>query len=347
VLVIGAGTYGENIDAVPSGSSWENATTLRAAAGDGVILKPGSGARAIFLGNGAQYIIIDGLIVDGENTGSQSIRIGGEREDPAPAKHIKIMNGEVRNSNVGSACISVEQNTTDIILSNLRIYNCQGNDAFADSPGRHGIYWRADGGIVENCRFSNFSGYGIQFYDSKGGPINNNIIRNNTINNANNKGGIVLGGSANNNSIYNNIIYDVKHGMKIGGSSNKIYNNTIYEASGDGISLDGGKNIVKNNIIYANAGAAVRDGGSGNTKMTNLTTNPLFVDAANRNFSLQSKSPAIDAGETINDVPRDFAGVLRPQGEGYDIGAYEFKGSGSSSPSPVPPTNLRVLDMRQ
>jgi len=35
-------------------------------------------------------------------------------------------------------------------------------------------------------------------------------------------------------------------------------------------------------------------------------------------------SPATDAGLTLALVPNDYYGTSRPQGNGYDIGAYEL-----------------------
>ena len=56
----------------------------------------------------------------------------------------------------------------------------------------------------------------------------------------------------------------------------------------------------------------------------NMTVDPLFVDAANGDYHLQSNSPCIDAGISTNAPSTDFEGNIRPQGIGYDIGAYEF-----------------------
>jgi hypothetical protein len=53
--------------------------------------------------------------------------------------------------------------------------------------------------------------------------------------------------------------------------------------------------------------------------------NPGFVDAAAKNFRLLPKSRLVDAGITLKDVTTDFAGVPRPQGAGYDIGAFEHR----------------------
>jgi hypothetical protein len=75
------------------------------------------------------------------------------------------------------------------------------------------------------------------------------------------------------------------------------------------------------------------------TQDHNLTTNPSFVDAANKNFALQSGSPGIDAGQTISEVTVDFAGAPRPQGSTYDIGAYEYGGTQGTL---LPPGNLVV-----
>ncbi len=52
-----------------------------------------------------------------------------------------------------------------------------------------------------------------------------------------------------------------------------------------------------------------------------------FKDPGIFDLHLQSGSPAIDAGLTIDIVTNDFDGVTRPQpaGHAYDIGAYEFK----------------------
>lgn len=56
-----------------------------------------------------------------------------------------------------------------------------------------------------------------------------------------------------------------------------------------------------------------------------VNTNPLLADAGANDVSLQSGSPAIDKGvDTSPVVVRDIAGTSRPQGSGYDIGAYEY-----------------------
>jgi parallel beta-helix repeat protein len=52
-------------------------------------------------------------------------------------------------------------------------------------------------------------------------------------------------------------------------------------------------------------------------------TDPLFVNASAGDFHLQSSSPIIDHGQTQSAVPFDNEFVIRPQGTGFDIGAFE------------------------
>jgi len=59
-----------------------------------------------------------------------------------------------------------------------------------------------------------------------------------------------------------------------------------------------------------------------------IAGDPGFVDAAGGDFHLREGSPAIDAGLDLRGagVAEDFAGTPRPQGAGYDLGAYEYRG---------------------
>jgi hypothetical protein len=54
--------------------------------------------------------------------------------------------------------------------------------------------------------------------------------------------------------------------------------------------------------------------------------NPLFHDSTEGDFHLSAGSPAIDAGSPDDAPDDDYDGAPRPQGKGYDIGAFEFQG---------------------
>jgi hypothetical protein len=58
--------------------------------------------------------------------------------------------------------------------------------------------------------------------------------------------------------------------------------------------------------------------------------NPLFVSVGAKDYHLQSSSPAINAGYDLTGVVSDdYEGNSRPQGAGYDIGAFEYSGGTS------------------
>jgi hypothetical protein len=63
----------------------------------------------------------------------------------------------------------------------------------------------------------------------------------------------------------------------------------------------------------------------------NIEANPSFVDLEGGNLRITENSPAIDAGMTLAEVTTDILGVERPQGDAYDIGAYEYTGSDVST----------------
>jgi hypothetical protein len=51
----------------------------------------------------------------------------------------------------------------------------------------------------------------------------------------------------------------------------------------------------------------------------------VFANPAGFDLHLKGSSPAIDAGLLINFVLNDLEGAVRPSGNGYDIGAYEYR----------------------
>jgi hypothetical protein len=56
---------------------------------------------------------------------------------------------------------------------------------------------------------------------------------------------------------------------------------------------------------------------------TAINKEPLFADTAAVDLRLRLTSPAIDAG-IVTDNALDFDALSRPQGQGYDIGAFEY-----------------------
>jgi hypothetical protein len=96
-----------------------------------------------------------------------------------------------------------------------------------------------------------------------------------------------------------------------------------------------GSFVHTNNVYFLTSGAAVGYALGAAERIAN----PLFVNAAARNFLLQPLSPAIDAGIALG-FTRDFADMVVPQGLAPDAGAYEF---GAGPTPPGAPTNVRVI----
>jgi len=100
--------------------------------------------------------------------------------------------------------------------------------------------------------------------------------------------------------------------------------NCIFSTNATGISdLSGGATDPTNtyNLYYGSTTADVANLTKGAGSITGY--DPLFTDATGLDFTLTALSPCINQGTTIEAVTTDYAGVARPQGDAYDIGAYE------------------------
>ncbi|MGE3539044.1 MAG: right-handed parallel beta-helix repeat-containing protein [Candidatus Tectimicrobiota bacterium] len=346
-LIIKAGTYRETLlDVFPSGTSWSQAVTVRAEQGATVTLSPPAKTDLFlsFVGSNTQYIIFDGLIIDGQKIASYGVYISDG------AEHIRLVNCTVKNALRQGILVSPGQqpgNTRGCCNEFLNI-NVHDNGT---QRQEHGIYVATSNNLIEHSRFYRNAGYGVSIYHAHGG-VNNNIIRysevydNNVFGNA---AGVVLA-SGTNNAAYNNLIWNNRSGMVIASSGAKVYNNTIYNnnrAGGDDIGIviqKGATGVaVKNNIIYRHGYKPIDDATSQADKSHNLVnTDPGFVSEANFDFHLRPGSPAIDAGFVLSEIRDDLDGVPRPRGARPDIGAYEY--TTSNVPSQLPaPRNLRVV----
>ncbi len=107
----------------------------------------------------------------------------------------------------------------------------------------------------------------------------------------------------------------------------KIQNNIFYDFSSHSteyVYTDEGYTITVSeigyNCIYRSDGKQP----SGNPYPNDLwNVNPEFLGFAKYNFKLQSNSKLIDSGVVLANVTCDKDDIPRPQGNGYDIGAYE------------------------
>ena len=130
-----------------------------------------------------------------------------------------------------------------------------------------------------------------------------------------------------------------------------IKNNIIYSGStlfgARVINWNGNPANIDNNIIYVPNSNYVW-GYNGSSKSWSQwralgfdahgkNSDPKFTSINNKEFSLQETSPGVDAGLAAG-LPFnvDIMGVSRPQGQNYDMGAYEYNG-GNPNPDTTPP----------
>jgi Right handed beta helix region len=117
--------------------------------------------------------------------------------------------------------------------------------------------------------------------------------------------GLVLS-HAPSSQIVNNIFYDV-------GSGEDSYA-CIDPASRSSVKVESNDHFVPG-----------RAAGTYCSGAPHYTLDPLFAGAAALNFHLRSNSPLIDLGVALPQVANDYDGTPRPQGRGYDIGAFEYR----------------------
>jgi hypothetical protein len=139
-------------------------------------------------------------------------------------------------------------------------------------------------------------------------------------------------------SFYNNTFYQVTTDnnaiLTYGSSTFRIKNNLFIGCGGDNNTYgwygkgDSGTPTMDVDYNYVTKTSAASYGAKSGFSETNGVTsgNPLFVTEGS-NWSLQGGSPAKDAGVDLSGVwasALDRAGVSRPQGAAWDIGAYEY-----------------------
>jgi parallel beta-helix repeat protein len=309
-------------------------------------------------GTNPTWIIIDGLIVDGSNSGTNFVNNWGVCCHYTA--NILFKNGELRNAGGNGAEIFAES----VTLRNMRVHN-NGSNTTAGPP--HGIYIACHSGcVIEDSQIYNNDHYGIHLYDSGATNVSGNIFRRNRIYGngktplgINTYGyGIILS-SGSNNEAYNNVIYDNgvtavdSGGIQVAYSCNgcKVYNNTIYgNAIGINIYGSASSTSIINNIVFGNTtGSPITDAGGSSqsynycnssctgTGAINSASNP-FVSSGTGNFLLAAGSTAINTGTNLGSTySPDIAKVARPTSGPWEIGAYEY---GVVTP---PPVNQLVL----
>jgi len=181
--------------------------------------------------------------------------------------------------------------------------------------GGHKIY----NNLVADC----YNGMGVYYWGTSPSPVDDVQMYHNTI-------------VESYNSDNNDTAFQISSPTGIAHTNIKVRNNiivntvgTLAYASGDTVP------VCSNNLWWDGAGGmpTIMARGSGDVyENPNLWRssgwNSLTAGGHDANdWKIRSSSPAKDAGLTLGSTYSiDFADVSRPQGDGWDIGAYEFLG---------------------
>ncbi len=182
------------------------------------------------------------------------------------------------------------------------------------------------GNVVHNVHNQGLTAYGYCTWESKKVYLINNTFYNtdNAIKSTvNGPGGALFA----HNNILSNVSENGYH-LYIEGSehmANSFFNNNLfYQPSGD-IKIKWGDYNYNLEQFISNTGKGANC----------IAGNPLFLDTSHYDFRIQLSSPAKNAGieheiyqefvDTFGiDIRVDKNAIYRPQGDGWDIGAYEY-----------------------
>lgn len=236
---------------------------------------------------------------------------------------LRINNSLFKGNSCGTHGVGAISNVGEIYVNNTIFKNNYGSNVgviynynggitkligclFEDNVGNYSGLANRGVALIVNCLFisnsSNLacvSNYKIDEIDLKETFL---IVMNSTI--VNNIGRCIYNNQS--LSLYNNIV--------VNNHTQDIYNDNL------------GSIVSANNIIGT---SNIDLSGNGNI----LRIDPLFVDTANHNYSLQANSPAIDAGDKTylpDSITIDILGNVRISSNKIDIGAYEYQSTASS-----------------
>lgn len=379
-IIMRGGTYVENFrsgnQTTRSGTSG-NPITLKNQGGETPIIQPSSSFYCVELASPISWWVVDGVNCDGRNLTGGSQSTGGYSliGSNITVKNLFIRDVSNNNSTGTAGSIGVLGNPTALLLQNIEVNRT--NHVYADGHGMHCVYMQPGSGItIENSKFHDCGGYGIQFNASGGACCaSGHVIRNNRVYNnglgsydGHSGGGIVFNNTITNSQIYNNLIYGLKSGPAINmygsyNTNNVAYNNTIVgNASFCAVTGNTGSpgnavnNIIKNNLcknntsgitVYSSATGTVLDknllhGGGTYTDSGASTTDGTLITGDPKLVNIGTSDFHLLSGSAAIDVGVTLSGVTTTDFDGttrsgaWEIGAFNFG-------TAVTPTPLNLL----
>jgi hypothetical protein len=273
--------------------------TVAAAPGQRVVLRAASTSGDTYplrVTSGAAYVRIQGFVLE-RARGRSSTNVYFE----GSARDIELSRNEIRFSQ--DQGVFVENGARRIHIIGNRIHdNGRGHE-----PGQHqshGIYIEgADHLVANNVIYAHPHGFGIQVYPANRGTV---VVHNTVVGSGHS--GVVVGGDE-------------------GVSDITIRNNVLAFNARYGVQMDSDcptRVAIDRNVIHGNRSGDVQGGCSGvSTAGGNISSDPRFVAPARRDYRLSRGSPAINKARADYSLRVDARGRRRPQGGGYDVGAFE------------------------
>ena len=355
------GTYNEKVTPQNSGSLG-NYITYTAYPGDTVTID-GTGITlpnwyGVFDVSNRNYIKVSGLRII--NSAYAGIFVGGSSHIIIEKSHtyntyssgIAVCSGNniiIDANEVELACNDGDQECITVAVTDT--FEVKNNHVHHGGPGTHGgegidVKAGSSNGKIYKNHVHNMNRVGI-YIDAWNGyehdiDVYQNIVHDNL------GDSIALatedGGHLENIRVYNNIVYNVLGtGLSVysfpGVKRNiKVINNDFYNC-GTGIGVWDTTIqdfIIRNNICSKNS-CQIQANALGNLTIDHnlidgctqiygddpVIGDPMFINPSEADFHLQENSSAIDNGSSIYAPNDDYDENPRPQGAGYDIGAYE------------------------
>ena len=282
------------------------------------------------IGRYSNVIIRNNLI---DSTYGEALYIGGTNNCPSYGNshgNIFIENNTIRNAGINGAQgdgIDLKDGLTNVTVRGNVISGSQ-NIGITSA----GVYSGTQNLVIEKNKVFNGRNRGIQVAGNWGTP-NGVIVRNNIVY-SNSNIGISFTGSQSNIKVYSNTAYNnAGQGLGVGNVNGLISNNNLVfdnNSNGNQMTIWSSTNITSDYNLWSPISGYSSEGLN---SINESDPSILAVSPSSGDFYLKSGSPAIDKGISIGSFSDDYAGISRPQGSAWDIGAYEYVEA-----SPPPPT---------
>lgn len=272
-----------------------------------------------------------------------------------------------RCNTAGNTIYNIRSEGVGIMMENCFDCLSDGNTVFDNQRGIQAIAygnatdWKTDGGIeyrddlmnstIRNNLVYNNNTVGVVCYATRGWKLQNNTIagtRGNTNQlDAKRYGGLALWDYEDVTRIHHCHDWTVENNIFFENNNAQIW---FLGPNSNALNQGLERVVFRNNLFYSsNSSIPTHKPGKGSLTLTisqaqqqfgwetnSSFANPNFVNSTGFDYRLQTNSPAIDTGYNIIGLNADIQKALRPQGNGFDIGAYEMALGATTPPTPTP-----------